>query len=203
MIFETIQKKIVLQENIAEFKKSLSAKPIVFTNGCFDIVHLGHLTYLSEARELGNFLWIGVNSDLSVKGLKGENRPINSEYDRSIMLASLLFVDAVTIFSDKTPISLIELIKPDIHVKGGDYIAEEMPEYKTIISYGGIVKILPFGAAPPPEAAPHPAGPSRSEARRSTPEEDVCVCMSRCMGTARPAAKSVTSRDARAPRGAR
>jgi rfaE bifunctional protein nucleotidyltransferase chain/domain len=111
MIFETIQKKIVLQENIAEFKKSLSAKPIVFTNGCFDIVHLGHLTYLSEARELGNFLWIGVNSDLSVKGLKGENRPINSEYDRSIMLASLLFVDAVTIFSDKTPISLIELIQ--------------------------------------------------------------------------------------------
>ena len=128
MIFETIQKKIILQENITEFKKSLSAKPIVFTNGCFDIVHLGHLTYLSKARELGNFLWIGVNSDLSVKGLKGENRPINTEYDRCIMLASLLFVDAVTIFSDKTPISLIELIQPDIHVKGGDYIAEEMPE---------------------------------------------------------------------------
>jgi rfaE bifunctional protein nucleotidyltransferase chain/domain len=144
MIFETIQKKIILQENITEFKKSLNTKPIVFTNGCFDIVHLGHLTYLSKARELGNFLWIGVNSDLSVKGLKGENRPINSEYDRSIMLASLLFVDAVTIFSDKTPISLIELIQPDIHVKGGDYIAEDMPEYKTIISYGGIVKILPF-----------------------------------------------------------
>ena len=81
---------------------------------------------------------------LSVRALKGENRPINSEEDRSIMLASLLFVDAVTIFSDATPIPLLELIKPDIHVKGGDYIAEKMPEYKTITSYGGIVKILPF-----------------------------------------------------------
>ncbi len=144
MILENIKKKVILRDNILNFKKNLNSKPIVFTNGCFDILHLGHITYLSEARELGNFLWIGVNSDLSVKALKGENRPINSEEDRSIMLASLLFVDAVTIFSDSTPISLLELIKPDIHVKGGDYIAEEMPEYKTIISYGGIVKILPF-----------------------------------------------------------
>ncbi len=146
MILENIQKKIIPFQNISKFKNSVTTKPIVFTNGCFDILHLGHLTYLSEARELGNFLWIGVNSDLSVKALKGENRPINSEQDRSIMLASLLFVDAITIFSDATPIPLLELIKPDIHVKGGDYIAEEMPEYKTIISYGGIVKILPFVA---------------------------------------------------------
>jgi glycerol-3-phosphate cytidylyltransferase len=144
MILENIQKKIISRDNILNFKNSLTSKPIVFTNGCFDILHLGHLTYLSEARELGNFLWVGVNSDLSVKALKGENRPINSEDDRSIMLASLLFVDAVTIFSDATPISLLELIKPDIHVKGGDYIAEKLPEYKIITSYGGTVKILPF-----------------------------------------------------------
>lgn len=146
MILENIESKIIPVEEIPQFKKSLTKKPIVFTNGCFDILHLGHLTYLSEARELGNFLWIGVNSDLSVKGLKGEGRPINYEQDRAIMLASLLFVDAVTIFPENTPIEILSIIKPDIHVKGGDYIAEEMPEYKTVTGYGGKVKILPFVA---------------------------------------------------------
>ena len=81
---------------------------------------------------------------MSVKRLKGENRPINSEEDRALLLASLVFVDAVTIFADDTPVQILEIMKPDIHVKGGDYIAEEMPEYKTITSYGGVVKILPF-----------------------------------------------------------
>ena len=144
MILEKIQKKIIPFQNRKQFKNTITDKPIVFTNGCFDILHLGHLTYLSKARELGNFLWIGVNSDLSVKRLKGESRPVNSEEDRAILLASLLFVDAITIFSDDTPITLLELIQPDIHVKGGDYIAEKMPEYKTVTAYGGIVKILPF-----------------------------------------------------------
>ncbi len=144
MILEKIQKKIIPFQNSKQFKNTITDKPIVFTNGCFDILHLGHLTYLSKARELGNFLWIGVNSDLSVKRLKGESRPVNSEEDRAILLASLLFVDAITIFSDDTPITLLELIQPDIHVKGGDYIAEKMPEYKTVTAYGGIVKILPF-----------------------------------------------------------
>lgn len=144
MIFETIQNKIIPIQNTNKFKNTITDKPVVFTNGCFDILHLGHLTYLSKARELGNFLWIGVNSDLSVKRLKGKNRPINSEMDRSILLASLLFVDAVTIFYDDTPIPLLEIIQPDIHVKGGDYIAEKLPEYKTITAYGGIIKILPF-----------------------------------------------------------
>ncbi|MBK8394065.1 MAG: D-glycero-beta-D-manno-heptose 1-phosphate adenylyltransferase [Leptospiraceae bacterium] len=146
MILETIQRKIISFSNVLDFKNTLSAKPIVFTNGCFDILHLGHLTYLSQARELGNFLWVGINSDLSVKKLKGEHRPINSEEDRAILLASLVFVDAVTIFSENTPVSILEIMKPDVHVKGGDYIAEEMPEYNTIISYGGVVKILPFVA---------------------------------------------------------
>lgn len=144
MILETIQRKIISFSNVLDFKNTLSAKPIVFTNGCFDILHLGHLTYLSQARELGNFLWVGINSDLSVKKLKGEHRPINSEEDRAILLASLVFVDAVTIFSENTPVSILEIMKPDVHVKGGDYIAEEMPEYNTIISYGGVVKILPL-----------------------------------------------------------
>lgn len=144
MILEKIQNKIIPFQNSKQFKNTITDKPIVFTNGCFDILHLGHLTYLSKARELGNFLWIGVNSDLSVKRLKGESRPVNSEEDRAILLASLLFVDAITIFSDDTPITLLELIQPDIHVKGGDYIAEKMPEYKTVTAYGGIVKILPF-----------------------------------------------------------
>ena len=144
MILEKIQKKIIPFQNSKQFKNTITDKPIVFTNGCFDILHLGHLTYLSKARELGNFLWIGVNSDLSVKRLKGESRPVNSEEDRAILLASLLLVDAITIFSDDTPITLLELIQPDIHVKGGDYIAEKMPEYKTVTAYGGIVKILPF-----------------------------------------------------------
>ena len=144
MILEKIQKRIIPFQNSKQYKNTITDKPIVFTNGCFDILHLGHLTYLSKARELGNFLWIGVNSDLSVKRLKGESRPVNSEEDRAILLASLLFVDAITIFSDDTPITLLELIQPDIHVKGGDYIAEKMPEYKTVTAYGGIVKILPF-----------------------------------------------------------
>lgn len=146
MILQKIQEKIVSIEQIQNFKNKIKDKPIVFTNGCFDILHIGHLTYLSQARELGNFLWIGINSDLSVKELKGKDRPINSELDRSILLASLSFVDAVTIFPDSTPISLLEKIQPDIHVKGGDYIAENMPEYKTVIDYGGVVKILPFVA---------------------------------------------------------
>ena len=144
MILEKIQKKIIPFQNSKQFKNTITDKPIVFTNGCFDILHLGHLTYLSKARELGNFLWIGVNSDLSVKRLKGESRPVNSEEDRAILLASLLFVDAITIFSDDTPITLLDLIHADIHVNGGDYIAEKMPEYKTVTAYGGIVKILPF-----------------------------------------------------------
>ncbi len=146
MILENIKAKIIPLEKIQSFKSSIQDKPIVFTNGCFDILHIGHLTYLSQARELGKFLWVGINSDLSVKGLKGPNRPINSEEDRSILLASLFFVDAVTIFPESTPISILEKIQPDIHVKGGDYIAEQMPEYKTVINFGGVIKILPFVA---------------------------------------------------------
>ncbi len=143
-MMQEIEKKIILSNRIESFRDSIKDKKIIFTNGCFDILHLGHLTYLSEARDLGDFLWLGLNSDTSVKILKGESRPINGELNRAILLASLFFVDAVTIFSEQTPLNLIEKIKPNVHVKGGDYTAEQLPEYKIIQSYGGEVKILPF-----------------------------------------------------------
>lgn len=139
-----IQKKLITSEEIETEKKIVSSKKIVFTNGCFDILHLGHLTYLYEAKQLGDILWVGLNSDISVKKLKGEKRPINNETDRAIMLASLFFVDYVSIFTEDTPIHLISKIKPNIHVKGGDYIKEKLPEYELVKSFGGEIFILPF-----------------------------------------------------------
>lgn len=140
----SILKKVIIYEQVIPFKDSLIGKKIVFTNGCFDILHVGHISYLSQARSLGDFLWVGLNSDSSVKKLKGESRPINSQEDRAIMLSSLSFVDAVTIFTQDTPIELISMIKPDIHVKGGDYSPEKLPEYPIVKQYGGKVEILPF-----------------------------------------------------------
>ena len=141
---ERIQSKIIERKNISHFKREHVIRPLVFTNGCFDLIHPGHIQYLLKARELGNFLWIGMNSDRSVKKLKGDKRPVNSEETRSIILASLFFVDAVTIFEEDTPIELLDEIRPDIHVKGGDYVKEELPEYNSIIEYGGKVEILPY-----------------------------------------------------------
>ncbi|MBF7043848.1 D-glycero-beta-D-manno-heptose 1-phosphate adenylyltransferase, partial [Campylobacter volucris] len=97
-----------------------------FSNGCFDILHFGHIKYLEKAKRLGDILIIGLNSDVSVKRLKGENRPINSEFQRACMLASLYFVDYVVIFDEDTPLKLIEFLKPDILVKGADYKDKEV-----------------------------------------------------------------------------
>ncbi|RHX78968.1 D-glycero-beta-D-manno-heptose 1-phosphate adenylyltransferase [Leptospira yasudae] len=119
-------------------------RKIVFTNGCFDLVHKGHITYLSQARELGDFLWVGVNADSSVKRLKGEQRPVVGEDDRALLLSNLRFVDAVTIFPQDTPLDLIRLVKPAVHVKGGDYKVEDLPETPVVRQFGGEVKILPF-----------------------------------------------------------
>ncbi len=141
---EKLAKKIVKREKIQEFTRENVIRPLVFTNGCFDILHKGHISYLLSAREMGNFLWIGLNSDSSVKKLKGSTRPINSEMHRALILASLFFVDAITIFEENDPISLLEDIKPNIHVKGGDYKKESLPEYETVINMGGRVEILPF-----------------------------------------------------------
>ncbi|PNV76374.1 D-glycero-beta-D-manno-heptose 1-phosphate adenylyltransferase [Leptospira inadai serovar Lyme] len=117
---------------------------IVFTNGVFDLMHKGHLTYLAQAAELGDFLWIGLNSDSSVKKIKGPERPIHPEEDRALLLACLSFVNAVTVFTEETPIELISRIRPDIHTKGGDYDREALPETPLVRSLGGEVQILPF-----------------------------------------------------------
>jgi glycerol-3-phosphate cytidylyltransferase len=141
---DRIQSKIIERKNISSYKREHVIRPLVFTNGCFDLLHPGHISYLMRARELGNFLWIGLNTDESVRKLKGQKRPVNSELTRSILVASLFFVDAVTIFDEDTPIHLLEEIHPDIHIKGGDYNKEDLPEYNTVIEYGGRVEILPF-----------------------------------------------------------
>ena len=144
MILEKIQKKIIPFQNSKQFKNTITDKQIVFTNGCFDILHLGHLTYLSKAWDLGNFLWIGVNSDLSVKRQKGESRPVNSQESRAILLASLLMVDAVVIFEEDTPLNLITAIMPDVLVKGGDYTIDQVAGAKEVIGNGGQVIINPI-----------------------------------------------------------
>ena len=137
--------KFQLKDNINFLKKIKEEnKKIVFTNGCFDILHVGHIRYLSEAKKLGNILIVGLNSDKSVKKLKGDNRPINIFEDRATLLASLRFVDLVIIFEEETPENLIKKIKPDILVKGGDYNIEDIVGYKTVIENGGEIKVLRF-----------------------------------------------------------
>lgn len=125
-------------------EKQASGKRVVFTNGCFDLLHRGHLAYLEEAKALGDVLIIGVNSDASVRRLKGDKRPIMTQEDRLTLLASLEMVDAVVQFDDDTPIPLLRALRPDIHVKGGDYVPESLPEYSVVIGSGGQVKILSF-----------------------------------------------------------
>ncbi len=117
---------------------------IVFTNGCFDILHRGHLEYLAKAADLGTYLIVGLNSDASVKRLKGPNRPINNEHDRAFALASLACTNLVVVFDEDTPAKLIELLKPDILSKGGDYAANSIVGYEQTIARGGRVEIIPF-----------------------------------------------------------
>ena len=134
---------INLGKEIVESLKS-QGKKVVFTNGCFDILHVGHLRYLNEAKRQGDILIVGVNSDRSVKRLKGESRPINSELDRAEMLSGLKAVDYTILFEEDTPERLIGDLKPSIHVKGGDYTKDDLPETKIVESYGGEVRILSF-----------------------------------------------------------
>lgn len=133
---EQMEKKIKL------LKKK--GKKIVFTNGVFDMLHIGHLTYLEEAKKLGDILVVGVNSDISVKENKGDKRPINNEINRALVLLGTKFVDYTVIFNEKTPEILLELLKPNIHVKGGDYKKDELPETEIVEKNGGEVKILSF-----------------------------------------------------------
>jgi len=142
---EPTGRKIKARSDLAPIIKRLKAEgaKIVFTNGCFDILHLGHVRYLKEAKKLGDILVVGLNSDSSVRKLKGFNRPYVSELERAEILASLECVDYVVIFSETRPDSLIKLIRPDIHVKGGDYSVNELPERHLVKSLGGKVVVIP------------------------------------------------------------
>lgn len=131
-----------MRKEIAKLQKA--GKRVVFTNGVFDILHIGHLTYLEEAGNLGDVLVVGVNSDASVKVNKGDKRPINSEKNRAYVLLGTKFVDYAVIFDEKTPEKLLDILKPDVHVKGGDYKKEDLPETKIVEGNGGEVKILSF-----------------------------------------------------------
>ena len=120
-------------------------RPLVFTNGVFDILHRGHASYLAQARGLGASLVVGVNSDASVKMLgKGDDRPINSEADRQALLAALESVDMAILFTEQTPVKLIERIRPDIYVKGGDYEIDTLEEARVVKSWGGKAIAIPF-----------------------------------------------------------
>ena len=121
-----------------------AGKKIIFTNGCFDILHHGHLDLIANAASLGNILIVGLNADASVKRLKGPERPINNEQDRLFQLGSLLCVDTVCLFEEDTPLQLIEAIKPNVIVKGGDYNPDTVIGADFVKSYGGTVEIIPF-----------------------------------------------------------
>tara|TARA_S200000501_G_scaffold341791_1_gene351424 strand:- start:2400 stop:2861 length:462 start_codon:yes stop_codon:yes gene_type:complete len=129
-------------EHITALRKE--NKKIVFTNGCFDLLHVGHIRYLSKAKELGDFLIIGLNSDESVHKIKGKNRPLNNFDDRAKLLLALDMVDLVIIFDEETPKNLIKEILPDILAKGGDYSLNNIVGASTVINNGGKVKILKF-----------------------------------------------------------
>ncbi|HQA86798.1 MAG TPA: D-glycero-beta-D-manno-heptose 1-phosphate adenylyltransferase [Bacteroidales bacterium] len=139
-----IEKKIVTRNDWEKLKNHFQSKKIVFTNGCFDILHLGHVHYLSAAKDLGDILVIGLNSDDSVKRLKGENRPINTQYARALLLAALQFVDFVIIFDEDTPLNLIQQITPHVLVKGGDYKIEDVVGAEWVMAHGGKVEIVDF-----------------------------------------------------------
>lgn len=133
-------------EKIVAITKELKekGKKIVFTNGCFDIIHKGHIIYLNAAKELGDYLIVGLNSDESVRRIKGNSRPINSEEDRVLILENLKAVDAVVIFNEETPINLIEKINPDFLVKGGDWKENDIVGAEFVKKNGGKVVTIKY-----------------------------------------------------------
>ncbi|MCK9163298.1 MAG: D-glycero-beta-D-manno-heptose 1-phosphate adenylyltransferase [Bacteroidales bacterium] len=143
---ELIKNKISSLESLklklSEWEKE--GKKIVFTNGCFDIIHQGHIDYLAKAKDLGDILIIGLNTDRSVREIKGKTRPIQDEKSRAIILASMQFIDAIVYFSEPTPYQLIKAIQPDILVKGADYKPEEIIGYDIVQAKGGEIKTLTF-----------------------------------------------------------
>lgn len=134
----------MFSSELAQFLKDNQNKKIVFTNGCFDILHRGHVAYLNEARAQGDVLIVGLNSDASVKRLKGESRPINSEQDRKFVLENLKAISFVEIFTEDTPYNLIQEIMPDTLVKGGDWKPDQIVGSDIVLNNGGEVKSLQF-----------------------------------------------------------
>lgn len=143
---EYIKSKILSREEavkkIAQWR--LLGKTVAFTNGCFDILHRGHVFSLSQAASEGDYLVVGINSDSSTKRLKGEGRPVNNEEARSLLMASMLMVDAVVLFEEDTPLELIKALMPDVIVKGGDYTVEQVAGGKEVMAHGGRVVINPI-----------------------------------------------------------
>jgi D-glycero-beta-D-manno-heptose 1-phosphate adenylyltransferase len=142
----SIQNKIStlpeLQRRISQWR--VLNKKIAFTNGCFDILHAGHIASLTEAARQADYLVVAINADISIKGLKGENRPVNDENARALVIAALAMVDAVIIFSEPTPRELIMEIRPNVLIKGGDYKIEEIAGAKEVIAWGGKVVLNPI-----------------------------------------------------------
>jgi D-glycero-beta-D-manno-heptose 1-phosphate adenylyltransferase len=143
---ESIESKIMLEPALTHalslWRKE--GKRIVFTNGCFDLLHLGHAEYLARAADLGDKLIVGLNSDASVSKLKGPTRPITDQRSRAFLMACFSFVDAVVLFEEETPFNLINIVLPDVLVKGGDYEPERVVGYETVTSRGGQVVCLPI-----------------------------------------------------------
>ena len=131
-----------LQPVLSKYRKA--GKKIVFTNGCFDVLHLGHTRYLQKARALGDILVVGMNTDFSVRKLKGPGRPVNGEKNRAEVLAALACVNFVVLFSEPTPQKLIQAIRPDLLIKGGDWKIKDIAGGPFVASYGGRVRTIPF-----------------------------------------------------------
>ncbi|MFN7017926.1 MAG: D-glycero-beta-D-manno-heptose 1-phosphate adenylyltransferase [Fimbriimonadales bacterium] len=140
------ESKILTREQLAQLAPMWRAagKQVVLTNGCFDLLHVGHLRYLQEARRLGDLLVVGVNSDESVRQLKGNTRPLLPENERAELLAGLECVDFVTIFEEPTAVALVNLVQPAYYAKGGDYTEQDLPESEAVRAHGGFVVILPL-----------------------------------------------------------
>ena len=140
--------KIIAWDKLPEWRDKIRAggKKLVVTNGCFDILHLGHVTYLESARNFGDALLVGVNGDAAVRGLKGAGRPVNSKDDRSAILAALESVSGTCIFEETTAVKFLAVARPDIYVKGGDYTLDTLnqDERRAVESAGGKIRIIPF-----------------------------------------------------------
>jgi rfaE bifunctional protein nucleotidyltransferase chain/domain len=142
---QIIDKRIPLEEALKRFSPSFrNSRRIVFTNGCFDVLHRGHIYYLSRARELGDVLVVGLNNDASVTRLKGPGRPVNNLEARAEVLGALAFVDYIIVFAEETPLHLITLLAPDVLVKGGDYSREEIVGSREVTARGGQVVTIPL-----------------------------------------------------------